>query len=308
MRIAVLGVGGLGGYVGGKLARAGEDVAFIARGERLAALRDRGLTVRGAHGDFHVNVRATHDPASVGPVDLLLFLVKTYDNDAAAAFAKPLVGERTAILSLQNGVDNAERVREIVGRGHPVGGLAYIESAMPEPGVVVQPSALERLIVGELDGESSPLAERILDALRRAGLNVELSTRIRAELWTKFAFICAFSGWTTVCREPIGPVREAPETRALYEATLREVERVGRAAGVELPDDLVERLMRQTDGFEATGKSSMLRDAERGRPLEVEALVGRVARYGRDLGIHTPLNAFLHAALLPSHRRAIAAR
>lgn len=305
MRFAIFGVGGLGGYFGGKLVQAGEDVVFISRGKTLEALRTSGLTVNSAHGDFHVAVRATDDPASVGPVDALLFLVKTYQNDEAAKLAAPLVGERTAILSLQNGVGNAERVRDAVGRGHALGGLAYIESAMAEPGVVRQPSKNQRVLVGELDGRPSPLVDGIVGALVKAGVGVEGSTRIVPEMWTKWIFICAFSGLTTVCRTPIGPVRTVPETRALYLATLREVEAVARAKKVALAADVFDRLVAQTDGFEPGAKSSMLRDAERGRPLEVDALNGEVARFGRGLGVPTPANEFLYAALLPTHRAAL---
>lgn len=307
-KLAIVGAGGLGGYVGAKLARAGADVTFLARGEHLAALRERGLSVKSAHGDFSTAVRATDDAASIGPVDVVLFTVKTYDNESAARAAAPLVRQATAILSLQNGVDNAERIREVVGRGEPLGGVAYIESAVEAPGVIHQPSEVQRVLVGELDGRPTPRVERIVAVLREAGLDAEASTNIRTELWTKWAFICAFSGLTTLCREPIGPIRDTADTWDLYVRTIREVEAVGRAQRVGLAADLVDTLVARTRSFAATGKSSMLRDAERGRPLEIEALNGRVARFGADLGVPTPANAFVHAALLPGHRRALAAR
>jgi 2-dehydropantoate 2-reductase len=308
MRFAVVGVGGLGGYFGGRLVRAGEDVTFIARGAHLNALLERGLEVRSVHGDFSVDVRATDDAASVGAVDVLLFLVKTYDNDAAARDASPLVGERTAILSLQNGVDNASRVRDIVGRGHPLGGLAYTEAALEAPGIVAQYSQTHRIVIGELGGGSSSLVERIVDSLRGAGLEASASRHIVSELWTKWTFICALGGITTLCRQPIGPILASSETRAMFVEAMREVEAVGRRRGVALERDVVDRHLRFAEGSAPTLKSSMLRDAERGRPLEIEALNGRVAAFGRELKVPTPVNAFVYAALLPAHRSALAAR
>lgn len=308
MRIAVLGVGGLGGYIGAKLARAGEDVTFIARGEQLEAIVERGLEVRSVHGDFHVAARATDDTASVGTVDLLLFTVKTYDTESAAADARPLVSPDTVILSLQNGVGNAERIREIVGRGQPLGGLAYIEAAVERSGVIAQFSQVQRVLVGELGGAPSERAQRIVDTLRDAGLEAELSWRIVVDLWTKWTFICAFSGLTGLCREPIGLIRETPETWELYLATMREVESVGRAKRVAFDPDLISRLVTQTRAFAASGKSSLLRDLEAGRPLEIEALNGTVAAFGRAVGVPTPVNQAIYAALLPAHRRALALR
>lgn len=308
MRIAVLGVGGLGGYIGAKLARAGEDVTFIARGEHLEAIVERGLEIKSVHGDFHVAARATDDYARVGTVDLLLFTVKTYDTESAAADARPLVGPDTAILSLQNGVGNAERVREVIGRGHPLGGLAYIETAVERPGVVAQFSQVQRVVVGELGGAPSERAQRIVDTLRDAGLEAELSWRIVVDLWTKWAFICAFSGLTSLCREPIGPIRETTETWELFLAAMREVESVGRAKRVAFDPDLISRLVTQTRAFAASGKSSMLRDLEAGRPLEIEALNGTVAAFGRAVGVATPVNQAIYSALLPAHRRALALR
>ena len=308
MRIAVVGVGGLGGYFGGRLARSGEDVTFIARGPHLDALTRRGLEVRSVHGDFTINPRATDDPARVGPVDLVLFLVKTYDTDSAAEDARPLFGEHTAILSLQNGVDNAERIRRVAGRGHPLGGVAYIETALEAPGVVAQYSRVQRAIVGELGGGLSERVERIVTAFRDAGIDAEASAHVVRELWTKWTFICALSGMTTVCREPLGAILTTPETRELFVAAMREVEAVGHAKGVSLEPDLVARHLRFAEAQAPSLKSSMQRDAERGRPLEIEALNGRVASYGGELGVPTPVNAFVYASLLPAHRRALASR
>lgn len=308
MRTAVVGVGGLGGYFGGRLARAGEDVTFIARGATLEALVERGLDVRSVYGDFRVFVKATDDPASVGAVDLVLFVVKTYDTDAAAADIAPLVGSETAILSLQNGVGNAERVREVVGRGHPLGGVAYVEAAVESAGVIAQLSQVQRVIVGELGGGGSDRVERIVGTFRDAGIDVQLSRNVVRDMWTKWTFICGYSGVTTVTRQPAGPILATPETRELFLAAMREVAAVGRARGIGLDADVVANGLRSAEGFAPTAKSSMQRDAERGRPLEIEALNGRVAAYGHESAVPTPVNAFIYAALLPAHRAALAAR
>jgi 2-dehydropantoate 2-reductase len=308
MRFAVVGVGGLGGYFGGRLVRAGEDVTFIARGAHLDALLGRGLEVRSVHGDFSVDVRATDDAASVGPVDVVLFLVKTYDNDSAARDAAPLVGEGTAIVSLQNGVDNAVRIRDAIGRGHALGGLAYTEAALEAPGIVAQYSQTHRVVIGELAGGSSPLVNRIVESLRGAGLDASASRHIVSELWTKWTFICALGGVTAACRQPIGPILASAETRALFIDAMREVEAVARRKGVALERDVVDRHVQFAQSSAPTLKSSMLRDAERGRPLEVEALNGRVATFGSELKVPTPVNSFIYATLLPAHRVALSSR
>lgn len=308
MRVAVVGVGGLGGYFGGKLARAGEDVTFIARGAQLAALVERGLEIHSVHGDFRMDVHATGEPASVGPVDLILFLVKTYDTESAAADARPLIGEDTAILSLQNGVDNAERIREIVGRGHALGGLAYTEAALEAPGVVAQYSQQQRIIVGELRGGGSSRVDGIVRMFRDAGLDAVASGNVVRDLWGKWVFICALSGLTTVCRQPLGPILALPEARELFVAVMREVAAVGRAKAVGLAPDVVDATLRTAEGMAPSMRSSMERDVDNGRPLEIEALNGRVVAYGRPLAVPTPVNAFVYATLLPAHRAALAAR
>src|SRR5918997_2944542 len=237
MRIAVIGAGGTGGYFGGLLARAGEDVTFIARGANLEAIRARGLAVESRiAGTFTVPVRATDDPGEVGPVDLILFCVKAYDTDAAAEGARPLLGPGTTLLSLQNGVDNEERIARAAGHSAELGAAAYVVSAIKSPGVVAQTAGPGKIVLGELGGGKSERTDRLRDALQRAGIAAEVRPDIRVVLWQKFLFICAFSGVTAVTGLPIGTVLADPETSALFRGISEEVEAVARADGIGLPD------------------------------------------------------------------------
>src|SRR5215203_746163 len=224
MRIAVVGAGGTGGYFGGLLARAGQDVTFIARGAHLEALRTRGLTVESKlAGTFTVSVQATDAPSEVAPVDLILFCVKTYDTNTAAESIRPLIEPDTMLISLQNGIDNAERIARAAGYTSRLGAVAYVVSAIKAPGVVAQTAGPGKIILGELSGGASARTERLRDVLQRARIMVEVHPDIRVILWQKFLFICAFSGVTAVTRLPIGTILGDPVTRALFRG---EVERV----------------------------------------------------------------------------------
>jgi 2-dehydropantoate 2-reductase len=300
MRIAVVGAGGTGGYFGGLLARAGDDVTFIARGAHLEALRARGLTLESSlAGTFTVPVQATDDPRGVGPVDLILFCVKTYDTDAAAASVRPLIQPETTLLSLQNGVDNEERIARLSGHPSGVGGVAYVVSAIKAPGLVAQTAGPGKIVLGELGGGESARTERLRDALQRAGIAAEVHPDIRAVLWQKFLFICAFSGVTALTRLPIGTVLADPATRALFRGTSEEVEAIARAIGIGLPDDCVEQALATASAVEPWGRGSLYGDLAGGRRLELEGLNGEVVRRGGELGIETPLNFAIYAALRP---------
>ena len=300
MRIAVVGAGGTGGYFGGLLARAGDDVTFIARGAHLEALRARGLTLESSlAGTFTVPVQATDDPRGVGPVDLILFCVKTYDTDAAAASVRPLIQPETTLLSLQNGVDNEERIARLSGHPSGVGGVAYVVSAIKAPGLVAQTAGPGKIVLGELGGGESARTERLRDALQRAGIAAEVHPDIRAVLWQKFLFICAFSGVTALTRLPIGTVLADPVTRALFRGTSEEVEAIARAIGIGLPDDCVEQALATASAVEPWGRGSLYGDLAGGRRLELEGLNGEVVRRGGELGIETPLNFATYAALRP---------
>jgi 2-dehydropantoate 2-reductase len=300
MRIAVVGVGGTGGYFGGLLARAGEDVTFIARGANLEALRVRGLTVESRlAGTFTLPVRATDDPSEVGPVDLTLFCVKTYDTETAAESIRPLIHPETMLLSLQNGIDNEERIARAAEHITGIGAVAYVVSAIKAPGVIAQTAGPGKIIVGELSGGASARTERLRDVLQGAGITTEIHPDIRVVLWQKFLFICAFSGVTAVTRLPIGTILADPVTHNLFQGTSEEVEAVARACRVNLPADCVAQAISQVTAVEPWGRGSLYHDLAEGRRLELESLNGEVVRRGREHGIETPLNFAIYAALRP---------
>jgi len=301
MRIAVIGAGGTGGYFGGLLARAGQDVTFIARGRQLEALRTRGLTVESAlAGTFTVPVSATDDPNEVDFVDLILFCVKTYDTDTAAERIRPLIRPETMLLSLQNGIDNEERIARATGHASEIGAVAYVTSTIKAPGVVAQTSGPGKIILGELGGGMSQRTERLREVLQGAGITAEVHPDIRVVLWQKFLFICAFSGITAVTRLPIGTILADSVTRALFRGTSEEVEAVVRAAGeIDLPADCVEQAMAAAAAAEPWAHGSLYHDLAGGRRLELESLNGEVVRRGREHGVLTPLNFATYAALRP---------
>ena len=301
MKIAILGAGGVGGYYGGLLARSGQDVTFIARGAHLAAIQERGLRVESVHGDFEVRpVQAADDPLGVGPVDLVLVTVKSYDLEEAAQVARPLVGPEAAVLPLLNGLDAAERLGAVLGEEHVLAGLTHVSSSIATPGVIRQVSPLRRITFGERDGSLTTRAERIRDVLAASGAEVVLTPAVDVALWKKFLFIASISGVCCIARQPIGAVLATAETRQLYVDALGEVEAVGRLRGVALPPDIVERTLRLTEGFAPETKPSLLVALEAGRRLELEAMSGTVMRYGREVGIPTPLHSMIYAALKPS--------
>ena len=299
MRITVMGTGGLGGFFAGVLARAGHDVTCIARGEHLAAIHAGGLTVRSPRtGDFTVRLKATDDPQDIGPVDLVLFCVKTYDLDPAARLVRPLVDTQTVVIPVQNGLDAAERLGAILGRGHVLGGVSYVGGSIEAPGVVREGGA-GALLFGEPAGGTSARVERLLEVFREAGLPAERHTDIRLAVWQKFLMICAISGLAALTRLPFGPIRDCPETAALLRGLLDETEAVARAHGVPLPADAVKSALAAVRAVEPSRRSSMYTDLVAGRRLELEALNGTLVRLGRDRGIPTPLNFAIYAALKP---------
>jgi 2-dehydropantoate 2-reductase len=300
MRIAVIGAGGTGGYFGGLLARAGHDVTFIARGTQLEALRTQGLTVESRlAGTFTVPVRATGDPNEVGTVDLVLFCVKTYDTDTAAESIHPLIRPETMLLSLQNGIDNEERISRAVGHDSGIGAVAYVTSTIKTPGVVAQTAGPGKIILGELSGGASARTERLSGVLQGAGITAEVHPDIRIVLWQKFLFICAFSGVTAVTRLPIGTILSDPVTRALFEGTSEEVAAVASAGGIDLPADGVVQALATAAAVEPWARGSLYHDLAGGRRLELESLNGEVVRRGREYSVSTPLNFAIYAALRP---------
>lgn len=299
MKIAVMGTGGVGAYFGGRLAQAGEKVYFIARGRHLEAIRARGLRVKSTHGDFYLErVNVTDDPGSIGPVDAVLFTVKSQDTTEAAGRIKPLLQEGTAVISLQNGVDNERVLVDALGKEHVMGGVAYIEATIREPGVIVHNSPFARLVFGELDGQTSARARTFLERCQGAGLEAAISDTIEEVIWTKWLFICAFSGVTALTRQPIGRVMADEDTRDLYRRCLAEIAELARAKGVALPDTIVEeRLEFSRKSLNPEMRSSLQQDLAKGRPLELDALNGYASRLGRDLEVATPVNDVIYAAL-----------
>jgi 2-dehydropantoate 2-reductase len=301
VHIAILGAGAVGGYYGGLLARCGQDVTFIARGAHLAAIREHGLRVESVHGDFEVYpARATDQAAEVGPVDLVLVAVKSYDLEPAAQSTRPLIGPQTVAVPLLNGLDAAERLAAVWGEEHVLGGLTHVSASIAAPGCIRQVSPLRRITFGERDGSLTLRAQRIRDVLAASDIEAVVTPAIDTALWSKFLFIASISGVCCLARRPIGPVLETPETRQLYGDALREVEAVGRAWGVALPLDLVEQTLRLTEGFSPQTRPSLLVDLEAGRRLELEAMSGTVVRYGRERGVPTPVHGVIYAALKPS--------
>ncbi len=301
MRIVILGAGGVGGYYGGLLARSGNDVGFVARGAHLAALRQRGLRVESVHGDFALYpVSASDDPAALGPADLVLVAVKSYDLEAAAAAAVPLLAAETVVLPLLNGLDAAERLAAILGPGPVLAGLTHISCGVAEPGLVRQVSPLRRITFGEPDGRLTTRTERIRQTLAASGIETVLSDQIQVAIWAKFLFIAAISGVCCLARQPMGAVLATPETRQLFVEALLEIEALARARGVDLPPDVVVRTVQLAEGFSPATRPSLLADLEAGRRLELEAMSGTVVRCGQEAGIATPIHRTVYAALKPS--------
>ncbi len=300
MRIVVMGAGGLGAYFGARLAAAGNDVAFVARGAHLAAMRRDGLVVRSARGDLHLtDVTATDDPASLTPPDIVLFAVKLWDTEAAARQIKPLVRPGTAVISFQNGVQKEEVLAGVLGAGAVIGGTSQIGVAIERPGVIAHVGTMAKLTFGEMDGSRSPRAEAFLQACEAAGIDAELTGDIRLRLWEKFVFLTAVSGCTTAMRQTIGPIRANSQTRAFLLDLMREVVVLGRAKGIGLPEDYAEQRLAFIDGLPETMTSSMHVDLSRGNKLEVPWLSGAVAELAKQSGKTAPLNRAVADILAP---------
>lgn len=298
MKIVVVGTGGVGGYFGGRLAKRGFDVTFIARGAHLNAIRRYGLRVESANGNIHVKpAKATDKPGEVGPVDFVLLAVKLWDTEAAAEAMRPLMGKDTAVISLQNGVDAETRLGDILGLEHVMGGLAQIAAVISAPGVIKHTGTMARVVFGELGGQRTPRTETLLDAMRAAGIEAEISDDIERAIWEKFVFLVAFSGVTSVTRQSIGALREDPETRSLLRSAMRETVAVARAQGIDIDEGFVENRLQWIDQLPAEMTSSMAEDLGRGNRLELDWLSGAVVRMGREHNVPTPTNAFMYAAL-----------
>ena len=299
MRIAIVGAGGVGGYFGGRLAAAGADVAFLARGAHLEAMRTRGLRITSPKGDLHLpRVSAESDPVAVGPVDVAFFAVKLYDTDGALAMLPPLVGPDTIVVGFQNGVETIASLTRAVGAAHTAGGVSYVSAVIAEPGVIKH-TAMDHLIFGMPDGSRSPQLEALLEACRPAGFQATLSPDITVDIWTKFVRLSVFSGMTAVTRSPIGVIVNDPELLEMLKAAVRETLAVAHAKGVAVADSIDEDVAAAYKALPPQAKASMLEDLERGRRIELPWLSGAVARIGREVGVPTPIHTFINAVLKP---------
>ncbi len=305
MKIAIMGTGGVGGYYGGLLAQSGQDVTFIARGAHLRAIREQGLRVKSVHGDFTVPpAKATDTPAEVGPVDMVLFATKTYQTDEAAQLITPMVAQNTVIVSLQNGIDAADRIARVVGMEHMLGGVTWLSAAVEAPGLIGQYSQFRRIALGEFSGEATPRLKAALDALQATGATVEVSDVILKVLWTKFVFIAPVMAMGSLTRVTFGEYRNVPEARAMLTDAISEVASVAKAKGVKLDEDVVKKTLAFIDSSEPGIKPSMQRDVESGKPSELEAMIGAVVRLGDEHNVPTPVMKFAYAMLKPGELKA----
>lgn len=310
MRFAIVGSGAVGGYFGARLARAGHDVIFLARGAHLEALRQRGLEIRSPAGDFTVHARAEADPARVGPVDVVLLAVKTYDNATALPMVQALLAQTPspasseglpAVLPLQNGVDSPGQLASFVGERAVLGGVAFISTALAGPGLITQTGTHQRITLGEFFGDTSRPSPRVLalrDALASAGIHAEAVPDARVPLWDKLIFLAPLAGLSGCSRLPLGPLWSSPASRETYLAAAAEVARVATAEGVAITQRQ-EPLERTVDALPPHVKASLLLDLESGKPIEVEALMGSVVRRGRAAGVATPVMATFYGLLKP---------
>jgi 2-dehydropantoate 2-reductase len=299
MRIAAMAAGAVGGYFGARMAAGGHDVFFIARGTNLAAMKSNGLKIESVHGDIHLaKPNVTDDPATVGPVDIVLFAVKLWDTEKAAELTKPLVGSSTRVITLQNGIDSVERIAPIIGAEQTVGGAAYIATTIAAPGVIKHTSSFAMMRFGRADKRADATLQAFLDAGKAAKIDVAMPADITRELWQKFTFLTAMAGATASLRSSIGPIVADPELRSFFRKLMEEVFAIGKAKGVALdPAYIEERMTFATGKIEPGMKASMAHDLERGNRLELDWLNGRVRELGRALNIPTPANDMVYTVL-----------
>jgi 2-dehydropantoate 2-reductase len=300
VKIAVIGSGGVGGYFGGRLAQAGHEVTFVARGRHLAAIRESGLRIDSARGTATVAAaNATHDPALVGACDFVMFCVKLWDVDEAARKIAPLVANGGAVIPFQNGLYAHEALQREIGSDKVLGGVAYIAATIREPGVIAHTGTMARLVVGALAGGDSQRAHAFAQACAAAAVECAVSDDITRTLWEKFCFLSALSGTTSLARQPLGVIRSDPDLRATFEAAVREAWTLGRARGVALADDAIGKAMTALDSLPAEMHSSMQNDLAAGNRLEAPWLSGAVARMSRESNLPAPVSATIFAALKP---------
>ncbi|MEQ1879753.1 MAG: 2-dehydropantoate 2-reductase [Burkholderiales bacterium] len=298
MKIVVIGSGGVGGYFGGRLAASGEDVTFVARGAHLDALNNNGLKILSALGELHLpKVKTATDTRSVGPADVVMIAVKLWSTEDAAHAAKALIGPNTVVVSFQNGVAAVDTLLQALGREHVMGGVANIAALIESPGVIRHNGNMATLFFGELDGKPSARSTAFHEACLRAKFKAELVGDIQKAIWEKYVRLVTLSAMTSLMRMPVGPIRSDPDTRALLQAVMEEVIAIGRAKSIQFAPDIVSDQLKVIDAYPPAMVASMCGDLRRGNRLEVPWLSGMVGKFGRELGIPTPANQFVYAAL-----------
>ena len=310
MRIVVIGTGAVGGYFGARLTEAGENVTFVARGAHLEAIKSRGLTVYSALGDMHLrDVQCTENTRDIGHADIVMIAVKLWATDEAIQTAKPLLGKNTGIISFQNGILAEESLIAAYSSQHAMGGVANIAALIEEPGVIRHNGNMASLAFGELNNTQSERAQSLLTACSRANIKAEIPDDINRAIWEKYIRLVTMSAMTTLCRMPIGPIRDEVHTRNLLSQILAEIIDVGKAKGLKFSDNVLQEQLDIIDGYPPSMVASMCGDLRRGYPLEVPWFSGTIVRLGKELNIPTPANGFVYAALkLFEHGRPIEAQ
>ena len=300
MRVAVMAAGAVGGYFGARIAAAGHDVAFIARGGHRDAIRQNGLKIESALGDLHLNdVPVTDDPKQVGPVDVVLFAVKLWDSETAGEQTRPLVGSNTRVITLQNGVDSVERLVPILGEEPVVGGTTYVVATIARPGVIRHTGTNARIRCGRLDRHPDDVLTSYVEQIKAANIDITLSDHILLDIWKKFVLISGTSSITASTRQPLGVIRDDEDMRAFFYKLMQETIAVGRAGGVEFSPDFQAELDRSVAGSQPMMKASMANDLDAGNRLELDWLAGRVVGLGRRYGVPTPAQEAVYAILKP---------
>ena len=300
MRIAVMAAGAVGGYFGGRLAAAGHDVTFIARGAHRDAIRRDGLKIESALGDLHLkDIDVTDDPTRVGPADVVLFAVKLWDTETAGEQTRPLVRSNTRVITLQNGVDSVERLAPILGDAATIGGATYVVTTIARPGVIRHTGTFAKVYCGRLDGRPDAVLAGYVEQMKAADIDITLTDHMRVDLWKKFVLLSGTSGITASTRQPMGIIRDDQDMRALFYRLMHETMAVGRAAGVAFPPDFPAEVDRLVAGFAPAMKASMANDLEVGNRLELDWLAGKVVALGRKYGVPTPAQEAVYAILKP---------
>ncbi len=302
MRIAIIGAGAVGGYYGALMSRVGADVHFVARGAHRDAIRANGLRIIGVQGDFTVHLPAEDDPSRIGPVDVVMLTVKTYDNPSAFPLIAPLLGPDTCVLTLQNGVDSADDLAGVIGRSRVIAGPTYVATAIEAPGVIRQTGSHRRIVFGEVfdaPATVTPRVQQLAELMVAADIHAEAVADARIPLWEKFIYLAPFAAFTGAARKPIGAIWADEDSRQAFMDAVAEVEQVARASGVDVAKDVRDKVAAYTAGIPASTRSSLLIDLQAGKRIEVESLPGSVVRRGRQVGVETPIMRGLYAVLKP---------